>query len=167
MTSRFEDAGRSTTKVISLPPFQRLLDAHSGVMIGLITASVGRQDAEDCFQEAVLAALRAYPQVTDNSNLRSWLLTIAHRKAIDHHRAASRRPAPSPIPDLAAPATETDPDLWDAVAALPPAQSQAVRLRFLDDLRYRDIASSLGCSEEAARRRVHDGVANLREVVDR
>ncbi len=136
-------------------------------MIGLITASVGRQDAEDCFQEAILAALGAYPKVTDNGNLRAWLLTIAHRKAIDHHRAAAKRPTPSQVPDRAESAAETDPELWDAVAALPPGQSQAVRLRFLEDLRYRDIASVLGCSEDAARRRVHDGVANLRKVVTR
>lgn len=136
-------------------------------MIGLITASVGRQDAEDCFQDAILSALRAYPAVTDNGNLRAWLLTIAHRKAIDHHRAASKRPTPSQVPDRAEPAIEIDPELWDAVAALPPGQSQAVRLRFLEDLRYREIASALGCSEEAARRRVHDGVANLREVIAR
>ncbi len=134
-------------------------------MIGLITASVGRQDAEDCYQEAILAALRAYPQVTDSGKLRGWLLTIAHRKAIDHHRAAARRPIPSQIPDRAEPAAETDPELWDAVSALPRGQSQAVKLRFLEDLRYRDIARTLGCSEDAARRRVHDGVANLREVI--
>ena len=61
---------------------------------GGLRGAVGRGDAEDCFQETFLAALRAYPKLRDGGNLRGWLLTIAHRKAIDHHRARGRRPVP-------------------------------------------------------------------------
>ena len=38
--------------------------------------------------------LRAYPGLRDDRNLRGWLLRIAARKVIDHHRATRRRPLP-------------------------------------------------------------------------
>src|SRR5690554_5763510 len=78
-----------------LPPFQHLLDRHRRDVLAYLVATVGGQDAEDCFQETFLAALRAYPELDDGSNLRGWLFTIAHRKAIDSLRQRRRRPAPA------------------------------------------------------------------------
>jgi len=92
-------------------------------------------------------------------------LTIARRKAVDEHRARARRPGPLTAPDdlaAAKPAEDRDPELWGRVAALPPKQRAAIVLRFAVDLRYRDVAAALGCSEEAARRSVHEGVRRLR-----
>ena len=68
-------------------------------VLGFLVAAVGPQEAEDCFQETFLAALRAYPRLEDDRNLRGWLLTIAHRKAIDHHRARGRRAVPAGSPE--------------------------------------------------------------------
>ena len=82
----------------SLPPFQALMDEHGSDVLGFLVASVGPHDAEDCFQETFIAALRAYPRLEHARNLRSWLLTIAHRKAIDHHRARGRRAVPGRQP---------------------------------------------------------------------
>ena len=81
-------------RVTPLPPFQTVLDDHAGAVMAILRGAVGREGAEDCFQETFLAALRAYPKLDDDRNLRGWLLTIAHRKAIDHHRANGRRPIP-------------------------------------------------------------------------
>lgn len=151
----------------SLPPFQKLLDAHGGDVLGFLIASVGPDDAEDCFQETFIAALRAYPRLEHADNLRGWLLTIAHRKAIDHHRA--RHPVPvenaaeiadaTPAPSL----NGSEPGIWSKVATLPDKQRSAVVLRFAADLRYRDIGERIDCSEEAARRNVHEGIKRLRE----
>ena len=77
-----------------LPPFQELLDQHAADVMAVLRGAVGRGDAEDCFQETFISALRAYPKLGDASNLRGWLLTIAYRKAVDHHRANGRRPLP-------------------------------------------------------------------------
>lgn len=137
-------------------------------MLGFLIASVGPQDAEDCFQETFLAALRAYPRLEDDRNLRGWLLTIAHRKAIDHHRARGRRPQPvgdPPEVGVSHPERGGGRGLWSAVAALPPKQRTAVALRFACDMRHRDIAAALGGTEEAARRNVHEGLKRLREVL--
>jgi RNA polymerase sigma factor (sigma-70 family) len=147
------------------PPFQRLLDDHADGVLRFLVASVGPVDADDCFQETVLAALRAYPRLRHHDNLRGWLLTIAHRKALDHHRARSRRAVPVEDPDSPAvdPAPASDEGLWRAVHALPPKQRGAVLLRFVGDLSHREIAKALGSSEEAARRALADGLAKLRK----
>ena len=67
--------------------FQRFLDEQRDVVWRFLVASVGRQDADDVFQETFLAAMNAYPRLRAGSNLQAWVLTIAHRKALDHFRA--------------------------------------------------------------------------------
>jgi len=158
----------------TLPPFQALLDEHSSDVLRFLSAMVGPHDAEDCFQETYIAALRAYPKLENAKNLRSWLLTIAHRKAIDHHRARGRRAVPAGSPEEVAGTTPSpnsrpdqvvaggDPELWEAVSGLPPKQRSAVVLRFASDMSYAGIANALDCSKDAARRSVHEGLQKLR-----
>lgn len=150
----------------ALPPFQTVLDEHSATVMAILRGAVGRDGAEDCFQETFLAALRAYPKLSDDRNLRGWLLTIAHRKAIDHHRARGRNPIPvAEVPQEAAEDGIRLPDerLWAAVGALPPKQRAAVALRYGSDLPHGEIAAALGCSPEAARRSLHEGLKRLRK----
>jgi RNA polymerase sigma factor (sigma-70 family) len=152
--------------VTPLPPFQTVLDEHSASVMAILRGAVGRDGAEDCFQETFLAALRAFPKLEDDRNLRGWLLTIAHRKAIDHHRANGRRPVPVAEPREPAGGDglpERDEDLWAAVGSLPPKQRAAVALRYGSDLPHAEIAAALGCSPEAARRNLHEGLKRLRK----
>jgi RNA polymerase sigma factor (sigma-70 family) len=152
------------------PPFQAFLDAHREDVYRFLMYQVGAGEADDCFQETFLAALRAYPRLRDGSNLRAWILTIAHRKALDAHRSRRRRPEPvEAVPDAPGGANldgevTGDPGLWRAVGDLPPKQRAAVVHRYVADLPYRDIARVMGTTEEAARRSVHEGVRKLREV---
>ncbi len=153
-----------------LPPFQRFLDGHRDAVWRFLVSSVGYNEAEDCFQETFVAALRAYPRLRADSNLRAWVLTIAHRKALDAHRGRSRRAVPVAEPAVvdARPAPSVpvrDEALWDAVGELPARQRSAVVLRYVADLPPRDIAAAIGCSEEAARRSLHEGLTRLRKVV--
>jgi RNA polymerase sigma factor (sigma-70 family) len=155
---------------VRLPPFQTLLDAHGRDVHRFLIAMVGPVDADDCYQETWLAALHAYPKVRDTANLRGWLFTIAHRKAIDHVRSRARRATPVPAPGELAAAPVTDPpgvadagDLWSAVAGLPEKQRIAVALRFIADSAYAEIADALQISEPAARRNVHEGLKRLRK----
>jgi RNA polymerase sigma factor (sigma-70 family) len=148
-----------------LPPFQRLLDEHAGDVLRFLVTQVGMPEADDCFQETFISALRSYPTLRDASNLRGWLLTIARRKAIDARRAASRRPLlMESVPDAAEESDrrEIDEGIWDSVRALPPKQRQAVLLRYAADHTFRDIAQSLSISEDAARQNVHEGLNKLR-----
>lgn len=141
----------------------------------MLVATVGRDRADDCFQETVLAALRGYPELRDDSNLRSWFLTIAARKAIDEHRSAGRRPVP--VADAAAlepadsagpaaPSSENDGAVWKMVAELPAKQRAALALRYVADCRYAEIARALDCSDAAARRSVHEGLKTLRTRIN-
>jgi len=154
-----------------LPPFQRFMDAHRDHVWRFLVSAVGPTDAEDCFQETFIAALHAYPRLRRDSNLRAWVLTIAHNKAMDAHRARTRRAVP--VEDVAAvdgrstsPRTNgPDETLWGAVRELPDRQRSAVTLRYMADLPHRDIAEAMGCSEEAARRSLHEGLTKLRKAV--
>jgi RNA polymerase sigma factor (sigma-70 family) len=150
--------------VRALPPFQALLDAHGGDVHRFLVATVGRSDADDCYQETWLAALRAYPRLRENRNLRGWIFTVAHRKAIDHVRARGRRPIPvKEVPERARPSAEDGrPEPWALVQRLPAKQRSAIALRFLVDASHAQIAEVMGTSEEAARRNVHEGLKRLR-----
>jgi RNA polymerase sigma factor (sigma-70 family) len=149
---------------VQLPPFQEFFDSHRTDVYRFLVGIAGRQDADDLFQETFLAALRAYPTLRDATNLRSWVLTIAHHKAIDSFRASARRPRPTDeLPERPAPAPpDGEPQLWNDVRTLPPKQRAAVLHRFVHDLPYDEIGTLLDCSPEAARRSVHEGVTKLR-----
>jgi RNA polymerase sigma factor (sigma-70 family) len=151
---------------MDLPPFQTLLDEHARDVHRFLRALLGPVDADDCYQETWLAALRAYPRLRETSNLRGWVLTIAHRKAIDHVRRARPEVPVGEPPERAArpPASALDgrPELWARVRELPPKQRMAIALRFVADAGYGEISAVMGTSEEAARRNVHEGLARLR-----
>jgi RNA polymerase sigma factor (sigma-70 family) len=159
--------GVVASKAVELPPFTDFLEEHKGTVYRFLMAAVGPHEADDAFQETFVAALRAYPRLTDASKLDRWVLRIASRKAIDHHRAAGRRAIPSgDLPEQAAPPggrPELDGDLRAAVASLPPKQRVAVVHRHVLDRSYADVADVMGISEEAARANVYQGVRKLRE----
>ena len=155
---------------MALPPFQSFLDEHAAVVRRVLVAAVGPEEAEDCFQETFLSALRAYDRLRPDSDPRAWVLTIAHRKALDAHRARARRAVPVegagedvPSAPPPPPAAERDGALWARVRALPPKQRGAVVHRVLLDLPYAEVARIIGGSEEAARRSAHDGLTRLRQ----
>lgn len=162
MISRAGDGERLNG--VKLPPFQSLLSDHGADVHRMLRAMVGPNDVDDCWQETFLSALRAYPGLTSAENLRGWLMTIAHRKALDAHRAGKRRPVPvsDPPERAAAEAPGKEPELWTAVRRLPVKQRTAVTLRFAGDLSYIQIGEIIGCSEAAARQNVRAGLAGVR-----
>jgi RNA polymerase sigma factor (sigma-70 family) len=148
---------------VSLPPFQSFLDEHGAELLRFLVALVGPEEAEDCFQETCLAALRAYPGLPPGSNLRAWSFTIARHKAIDAGRARRRRPVPvAEAQEQAAPDEGHEHTAWAPLAALPPKQRAAVFLRVAAELSHREVAQVLDCTEEAARRSAHEGLKRLR-----
>jgi RNA polymerase sigma factor (sigma-70 family) len=159
---------------VSLPPFQRLVDDHATELHRFLIGCVGPDAAEDCLQETFMAALRAYPRLRNADNLRAWLYTIAHHKATDTIRIRTRRPTVALDGIGASSEPRTDPvvlpddTLWVAVRELPAKQRAAVVHRYVLDLDYREIASRMGTSEEAARQNVSAGLRTLRvQVIDR
>jgi RNA polymerase sigma factor (sigma-70 family) len=154
---------------VKLPPFQALLDEHRVDVYRFCVATAGRAEADDCFQETWIAALRAYPKLRRADNLRAWLMRIAHNKAVDLHRSRNRRPVPvESVPERAAAAPneiepDDEPELWEAVRALPPKQRTAVFCRTVLGMPYDELARLLESSEDAARRNVFEGLRTLRQ----
>jgi RNA polymerase sigma factor (sigma-70 family) len=152
---------------MSLQPFEAIVGRHGALVLRVCRALLGAVDADDAWSETFLSALQAYPRLAKDANVEAWLVTIAHRKAIDHLRARARRPTtPGPLPET--PSTEGVPgswqsDLWAALDALPRKQRQTVAYHFLAGLPYADVAHIVGGTPEAARRAAADGIAALRK----
>ncbi len=152
---------------ITLPPFEEIVTTHGPTVLRVCRAVLGPLDADDAWSETFLAALRAYPTLRPDSKVEAWLVTIAHRKAIDQTRAQARRPITVDVlPERPTPseADRWDGDLWAAVHALPLKQRAAVAYHYLAGLPYADVAAITGGSPDAARRAAADGIATLRKT---
>jgi RNA polymerase sigma factor (sigma-70 family) len=148
-------------------PFEAVVAEHGAMVLRVCRAVLGGADAEDAWSETFLAALRAYPELPDDANVEAWLVTVAHRKAIDVARAAARRAVPvAEVPEnSSAPGADgRDLDLAAAVAGLPRRQRQAVAYHYLGGLPYQAVADVIGGTAEAARRAAADGIATLRKT---
>jgi RNA polymerase sigma factor (sigma-70 family) len=145
-------------------PFEAIVAAHGGTVLRVCRAVLGPADADDAWSETFLSAMKAYPDLPADANIEAWLVTIAHRKAIDVTRAAARRAVPVADPPEQATEDETGGagDLAQALARLPARQKQAVAYHYLAGLPYAEIAAILGGSTDAARRAAADGIASLR-----
>jgi RNA polymerase sigma factor (sigma-70 family) len=139
---------------------------HGATVLRVVRAVLGPADADDAWSETFLAALRVYPELPADANVEAWLVTIAHRKAIDVTRAAARRAVPvAEPPDRPAGDAHRDLDLEAAIAALPDKQRRAVAYHYLTGLPYAEVAEILGGTAAAARRAAADGIAALRKTV--
>ncbi len=148
--------------VTSIPPFETLLRRARGEVLRLLRRRLGRERADDAFQETFLRALRAYDRLGHGEHLRAWVLTIAPDVAIDAHRRAASptRRARRDVPHVdGRPAYEELAFLTDG---LPPKERAAVVLRYGYDLDYEQIAAALGSSPDAARQAASAGVRRLR-----
>lgn len=149
-------------------PFEDVVAEHGATVLRVCRAVVGPIDADDAWSETFISALRAYPDLPADANVEAWLVTIAHRRALDIGRARSRRPAPTDTlpdrPSTRADPAAADPDLWTALQRLPDKQRQAVAYHHVAGLPYAEIAELLGNSTDAARRAAADGINTLRKL---
>jgi RNA polymerase sigma factor (sigma-70 family) len=147
-------------------PFETVVCRHGPTVLRVCRAVVGSIDADDAWSETFLSALKAYPELDPDANVEAWLVTIAHRKAVDITRARSRRAVPvDVVPEPPRPpAHGHHDDLVEALDRLADKQRHAVAYHYLAGLPYRDVAEILGGSEAAARRAAADGVAALRRT---
>ena len=151
---------------MSREPFEEIVARHGPVVLRVCRAVLGPGAADDAWSETFLAALRAYPTLRPDSDVEAWLVTIAHRKAIDQLRARARRAVPAG--DLPERASRDglpggwESDLWAALRALPPKQRMTVAYHHLAGLPYVEVAELVGGTAAAARRAAADGIAALR-----
>lgn len=153
-------------------PFEPVVEQHGPTVLRVCRAVLGANaDAEDAWSATFLTALTAWPE-TDVANVEAWLVTIAHRKALDVVRARQRQAVPThEIPEQ--PVTTSveahpgarDLDLWAAVAALPERQRLAVAYHFIGGLPHAETAQLIGGSAASVRRASADGIASLRHTL--
>ncbi|HEX4776408.1 MAG TPA: sigma-70 family RNA polymerase sigma factor [Acidimicrobiia bacterium] len=148
----------------TIPPFETFYVEHAGEVLAMLRRRLGRERADDAFQETFLRALNAYDRLQHGAHLRAWVLTIAARVAIDAHRRAGE--PTDELPDL--PHTDGRPayeQLAFLTDTLPPKERAAVVLRYGYDLDYHQIAAALDSSEDAARQAASSGVRRLRRRI--
>jgi RNA polymerase sigma factor (sigma-70 family) len=153
--------------VTSKPPFAAIVETHGPTVLRVCRAVLGPIDADDAWSETFLSAMKAYPDLPADANVEAWLVTIAHRKAIDVTRAAARRASPTAeVTDagIVDAVDGRDLDLADELARLPAKQKQAVAYHYLGGLPYADVAAVIGGTVDAARRAAADGIATLRRA---
>jgi RNA polymerase sigma factor (sigma-70 family) len=161
LTSAVAATLKSMMEAVSVPPFERFYEEHRNAVFGHLVRLLGRQRAEDAFQETFLRALRGYPTLRHGRHLKAWVFTIATRVAADDAR---RRRPESPIG--AEPTHEEGrpayAELEHLADELPEKERAAVVLRYGYDLPYDQIADALDSSEDAARQAASSGVRRLR-----
>lgn len=155
------------------PPFQPFYVAHRAAVLRLLVGMVGPDDAQDCFQDTWLKVLRTWPPNDPAGRLDSWVLTIAHRTALDLLRRSGREVATEHVPEPRGEAIDdahllafTPTELHEAVASLPERRRAAVLLRVVLDLPHAQVGDVLGCSQDAARRAYADAIAHLRRTME-
>jgi RNA polymerase sigma factor (sigma-70 family) len=148
-------------QAVRVPPFERFYEEQRGPVLAQLRGMLGRDAADDAFQETFLRALRAYPTLHHGRYLRAWALQIARNVAIDMLRRT--RITSADVPDLES-VDEPLPyeELRRLTDTLPQKERAAVFLRYGYDLSYEEIGNALGSSSEAARQAASSGVRRLR-----
>jgi RNA polymerase sigma factor (sigma-70 family) len=138
------------------------------------------QEAEDLASETWLDVARGLPGFAGSEEaFRSWVFTIAHRRLVDHHRSARRRPVTTGADQsmVAVPAAD-DPaaTVLDGVAGdaavrrlwelLSPEQAEIVVLRVVGDLSAEDVARITGRRVGAVRVAQHRALRRLAQKLE-
>ena len=157
------------TSDVPPPTPEMLVREHASVVLGLCIAHAKNlHDGEDIMQDVFLRAFTKIDTLRDRTRARQWLLKIARRMCIDHHR---RRRHHQPIAEAqAAPARADAGDeaaarMHAAVSRLPEGYREAITLYYLDGRDCAGVARSLGISEAAVRRRLVRARLMLHELL--
>jgi RNA polymerase sigma factor (sigma-70 family) len=140
------------------------------------------QVAEEATQEAFLAVWRSADEYrASRGSARTWLLTIAHRRAVDRVRYEQRRVAANePLDDTTqAKIRETLPSAEDeawvafererlvrALAQIPDAERELIELAYFDGYTQSQLAERLGLPLGTVKRRTFTGLRRLRELLE-
>jgi RNA polymerase sigma factor (sigma-70 family) len=131
-----------------------------------------RQDAEEACQDTLLAVARGIGRFEGRSSLRTWLYRLAANHARSTYQDVRRRrvaeTAGVPLPDRPDPrrtsvVAGTRLDLLAALGRLSPEMADAVALRDVLGLGYREIAAFLQVPEGTVKSRIHEARLQLRQ----
>ncbi len=153
-------------------------DQYSSFVYGLALRVIGEaRAAEDVSQDVFVAVWeRAGAFDPDRGSLRTWLGTLAHRRAVDHvrreearRRRAIRdaaRPVSTPDVEEMALALVTAERVRSALETLPDEQRRAIQLAYFGGKTYRQVAEVLGVPEGTAKSRLRLGLRRVADVIE-
>ena len=150
---------------------EHAIERHRGAVLRLALARTrNAADAQDVAQDVFIKLLRSTTRFHDDDHLHAWLLRATHDSCIDLHRQAWRRRVET-REDMAVVADrETwDPTIeevvnhpvWTAMERLPDKLRCALHLHYVEGYGIAEVADILGCTEAAARTRLHRGRKKL------
>ncbi|WFE43832.1 RNA polymerase sigma factor [Verrucosispora sp. WMMD1129] len=131
-----------------------------------------REDAEEACQDALLAVARGIGRFEGRSSFHTWLYRLTANRARSTYRALRRRwlmeAAGTPLPDRPDPrrtsvVAGTRLDLLEALDAVRPELAEALTLRDVLDLDYREIAELLDLPEGTVKSRLHEARRQVRQ----
>lgn len=152
------------------------VERHGASIGRLCMAMLGSQgDADDATQETLLSAHQGFGEYRGTGSVRAWLLGIARNKCLQQLEKGRRRGAK---PALATNGSAAEPGLDEALGAkhraeraralldnVRPSDRDALLLRFLADLSFKEVAAASGVDEATARKRVSRALSNLRKTL--
>jgi RNA polymerase sigma-70 factor (ECF subfamily) len=154
-------------------------DQYSSFVFGLARRVIGdRRAAEDVTQDVFLHLWeRADCFDPGRGGLRTWLGTLAHRRAVDHvRREEARRRRNDKVGNQASVAPDVEEMAVAIVTAervraaldeLPPEQREAIQLAYFGGKTYREVATELEIPEGTAKSRMRLGLARIADVLER
>ncbi|HET9058818.1 MAG TPA: sigma-70 family RNA polymerase sigma factor [Acidimicrobiales bacterium] len=147
---------------VALPPFQRVLDEVWHDVALVTSALAGPEDAAAVADRAWEQALATYSEAPDPRHLRAWVLEMATRMALEHHRARQRELRRSGAPAAQGSADAAQERAWSQVRALPERERLALVLHFVGNVSHAEIAAIMGTTVTTARRLISDALRSLR-----
>lgn len=161
-----------------LEAFNELAGRYRAAAVRTAQAIVGRTDAEDVAQDALLLAFKALPSIEQPSRFAPWLGAITRNRALRfnkrEHALSTRRVEfdevlLAEIDALARPLLaerEGEEELRLALEGVPEEYALVLRMHFLDEMPLKRIAAYLGLPLSTIKWRVHRGKQLLREQVE-
>jgi RNA polymerase sigma-70 factor (ECF subfamily) len=161
-----------------LDAFGELALRYRAAVVRSAQAIVGREDAEDVAQDALLLAFKALPSIEEPTKFAAWLSAITRHRAFRFgKRERSHQSGRIDLDEflleqvqalghpLAAP-TEGDDELKLALESLPPEYALVLRLRFFDEMPLKRLGAFLGAPLSTVKWRIHRGKQLLREQIE-
>ena len=162
--------------------FDELVQRHHAKIYGLAFRMLGNpEDASDATQETFLEAYKSLQSFQFQSKFSTWLYRVAINTCQQHIRKSDSRgrtlksyaenwrehdhQRDTDFPERAVLKTERDSLVQAAIDRLPPKQRAVVVLFYTQNLKYREIALVLNCSEGTVASRLNTAIKNLKSML--
>ena len=161
-----------------LDAFGELASRYRAAAVRTAQGIVGREDAEDVAQDALLLAFKALPSIEEPQKFAAWLGAITRNRALrygkrEHANRSVRvefdEALIAEVGALSRPFVferEADEELSRALEKVPADYALALRMHFLDEMPLKRIAAFLGVPLSTIKWRVHKGKGLLREQLE-